>query len=412
MKNNYYNVAIIMWASLLAWALNYGYYPLMLQYMSIEDFWVFGSIMGLLNIIGILSTGIILFLNKEISKNINDTGKIKNIFISSLKILAIAGCIWSLIFALLSPLFAAYFKIENIWYFVLVATTILLSFCSVVILSTLRGLKKFTFLSFSQLLSPILKLIIWVWLVALGYNIYGAIYWVILSWLISLIVSLVFVSRLFQWVEKKGSTKELFSDFVKNKKDLSQYFLISFFFALFMNIDVIFVQNIFDTTNAWIYVGIAVLGKFLIFLLLSIETVYYGQIMEHQRESVPKHLIINPIVIMTLVVIWAVVFNLLFWTFILWVLKPELAEYKNIYILSLIFYGLLAYISFFSKICIWWWKYCANKILTFCFLVLTLGVYSFWTESLEAFVLKFISVWILTTLLLWFLFFKSLSSTK
>lgn len=412
MKNNYYNVAIIMWASLLAWALNYAYYPLMLQYMSLEDFWVFGSIMGLLNIIWVLCTGIVLFLNKEISKNINNSWKIKNIFISSLKILALLGLLWSIIFALLSPVFANYFNINNIWYFVLVASTIVLSFCSVVIQSTLRGLKKFTFLSFTQLLSPVMKLIIGVWLVAAWYNIYGAIFWVILSWLLSLIISLIFVSQLFRSVTKTWSTKELFAEFVTHKKDISQYFLVSFFFALFMNIDVIFVQNIFDTSSAWIYVGIAVLWKFLIFLLLSVETVYYGQIMEHKRENIPRHIIINPLVIMTLVIVWAIVFNIFLWNFILWILKPELADYKDIYILSLIFYGLLAYISFFSKICIGWWKYSANIILWFFSLLLTFCVYMYGSQTLESFITSFIIIWGLTTIALAILFFKSLLDLK
>jgi O-antigen/teichoic acid export membrane protein len=51
MKNNYLNIALIMGAGLIAGALNYAYYPLMLQYMSLEDFGVFGSIMGILNLI-------------------------------------------------------------------------------------------------------------------------------------------------------------------------------------------------------------------------------------------------------------------------------------------------------------------------------------------------------------------------
>jgi hypothetical protein len=79
-----------------------------------------------------------------------------------------------------------------------------------------------------------------------------------------------------------------------------------------MNIDVIFVQNIFDSTQAGAYVGIAVLGKFLIFLLLSIETVYYGQILEQKKESLPSHLIKNPLILMGITIICAIGFNIMF----------------------------------------------------------------------------------------------------
>jgi hypothetical protein len=44
---------------------------------------------------------------------------------------------------------------------------------------------------------------------------------------------------------------------------------------------------------------VAVLGKFLIFLLLSIETVYYGQILEQAKDKIPVQLIRNPLVLMS-----------------------------------------------------------------------------------------------------------------
>jgi len=412
MKNNYYNIALIMWASIIAWAINYAYYPLMLQYMTLEDFWVFGSIMWVLNLIWVISTGIILFLNKEISKNIWDTGRVKYIFVASLKILSVVWLIGTLIFWMFTPLLARYFDVSEYGYFILIGTTIFLSFVSTVVQSSLRWLKQFNYLSFSQIIGPVMKLMIWIWLVYLGYNIYWAIYWVVLSGLISLWISILYLKFIFQWTSSVWKTSELLKDFRNNKKEIIKFFLISFFFALFLNIDVIFVQNIFDATSAGAYVGIAVLGKFLIFLLLSIETVYYGQILEHSKATVPRHLILNPLVIMTLVVVSALVFNVFFWNFILHILKPELTEYFDIYLWSLMYYGLLAYMSFFSKILVWWNSNYANKLLAACSILLVIVVYTLWTSSLENFIYSFVWVWCITTILLAVLFYFELTHVK
>ena len=218
MKNNYYNIALIMWASIIAWAINYAYYPLMLQYMTLEDFWVFGSIMWVLNLIWVISTGIILFLNKEISKNIWDTGRVKYIFVASLKILSVVWLIGTLIFWMFTPLLARYFDVSEYGYFILIGTTIFLSFVSTVVQSSLRWLKQFNYLSFSQIIGPVMKLMIWIWLVYLGYNIYWAIYWVVLSGLISLWISILYLKFIFQWTSSVWKTSELLKDFRNNKK--------------------------------------------------------------------------------------------------------------------------------------------------------------------------------------------------
>jgi O-antigen/teichoic acid export membrane protein len=177
MKNNYLNVALIMGSWLIAWALNYAYYPLLLQYMSLEDFGIFGSIMGILNLIWVVTTGIVLFLNKEVSRNIENPSQIKQIYLSALLILSSLWLIWFIVFWLMSPLFAAYFNISEISYFWLVWISIIIALANSAIMATLRGMKKFSYLSCNQILSPILKLTVWVWFVYLWFSILGAIAW-------------------------------------------------------------------------------------------------------------------------------------------------------------------------------------------------------------------------------------------
>ena len=79
------------------------------------------------------------------------------------------------------------------------------------------------------------------------------------------------------------------------------------FITFLMNADVLLVKNLYAPDIAGVYAGVAVLGKFLVFLLMSLETVYYGQIMEHTQGVVPRRLILEPLGLIALVSLVSIV---------------------------------------------------------------------------------------------------------
>ncbi len=408
MKNNIFNIAVVSGGMIFWWLFNYIYHPVMLRYMSLADFWIFWSLMWVLNLIWVISVGIILFLNKEISKNINDLSKAKFIFKKSWKALFILSLFLFLLTSILSPLIANYLKIEQIWYIIIINASIFISLLSACTMAILRWLKKFEYIWVFQAISPIIKLILWVLFVYLWHNIYGAIWWVILSWCIWLYISYLYIRHIFKHVPALKKEYSIASDFKKWKNEIINFFLVSLFFAILMNVDVILAKNIFSPDVAGGYAWISILWKFLIFLMLSIETVYYGQIMEHAKNKVPMQLIRNPIFILLVVSIGAIITNYFIWGFILWTIKPELVSYYYIYMLSLVYYSSLAFISFFSKILVGWNNYTWNIILFISSLLLVLSVYIFGKNSLEAFAYCFIINGLLTSFVLLLLFLKEL----
>lgn len=404
-KSNYFNVLLISWSWIIAWLINYVYHPVMLKFLSIEDFWAFASLIWIFNILWIFISGIILFLNKEYSKNISDIKKLKYIFINALKILSSLWFWIYIIYFLFSTTIKNFLNIESTWPVIITWISLIFAFIWASIDSLIRSLKKFHIIAILSILVPIFKLVVWVWLVYLWFNIYGAIFWFIVSAFLWILIAFIYVKRYFRWIESIWTTKEFINDFIKNKKSILNYFFVSLFFAIFMNIDVILVKNIFYAETAWIYAWISVLWKFLIFLFLSIETVYYGQIMEYTKNELPFHLIKNPLI---LIFIWSIValwVNFILWEYLLHILKKELSTYTNIYLLILVFYSLLAFISFFTKVLIGWWSYYINYIFWFLSVFLITIVYMFWNTSLENFVYSFIWTWILGIILTWWVFF-------
>jgi len=405
-KNNYINILLLSGSGIIAGWLNYIYHPIMLQYLSIEEFWTFGSLVWLFNILWIITLWLVLFLNKQISRNIYNKEKIKFIFIESLKIFWSLWIIIYIIFFLLSWIITDFLKIDDFKIILLVWLSIIFWFLTVSENSILRGLKKFTFIWILWIIWPLIKLIIWSFLVYLWYSIYWAVIWFLIWWVIPLSISFIYLFRYFKTTEKIWNTNQLLKDFYSDKKEIFHFVFTSSLFAILMNIDVILAKNIFDETTAWIYAGISVLWKFLIFLLLSIETVYYWQIMEYKDTKIPFHFIRNPLILIIITSILAIIFNYFLWWFILKFLKEDLANYTSIYILTLIYYSFLSLISFYTKVLTWWGKYYVNYVLWFLTLSLIVLTYTLWVHSLKDFVHSFIIIWWITTIVMSGIFFR------
>ena len=61
------------------------------------------------------------------------------------------------------------------------------------------------------------------------------------------------------------------------------------------------VRNLFDAQQAGIYGGIAVVGKFIIYVLAAIETVYYPKLTQYSSaQQVPLAWIKNPLLLFLL----------------------------------------------------------------------------------------------------------------
>lgn len=403
---NSLNVALITASGLIAWLLNYAYHPLMLKYISIEDFWIFGSLVWIFNILWVLITGLVLFLNKQVSTSCKDMPRVKHIFIDSLKIFLFIWLLFYVIYILFTPLINNFLKIDDIYIIIIVWVTIIIWFIRAVVISIIRWIKAFSLLALEWIITPLIKLFLWFILVLYGYSYYGAIIWFLISWIIMIVFLVMYILNHFKGIKKNWSTKELLVSFYEDKKEITHFFIISLFFAIFMNIDVILVRNIFNEQTSWIYAWISILGKFLIFLLFSIETVYYGQIMEYPKNVVPSHLIKTPIKLIIIISFLALIVNYLIWWYVLRLLKEEFTQYLDIYILILVSYSLLAFISFFTKVLIGWKKYYINTIMCFFTILLIFLVYFLWQDSLKSFIYCFIFIWMLTTITISSIFYK------
>jgi hypothetical protein len=176
---------------------------------------------------------------------------------------------------------------------------------------------------------------------------------------------------------------------------------VSLLIALFMNMDMLLARNLFDATTAWIYSWVSIVAKFLVFILFSVETVYYSQIMESKSDLLPVKLLRNPILIMFGMWFFSIIWANMLWSIVLEYMDPLLAWYNNLLLMLLIFNTFLGVVIFISKILIWYKIYVVNSILLFWIFGTFLFIYGwFWIINMLSLIYILISSVVCLTILL------------
>ncbi len=411
--NNWLNIFFVGWATIIWWLVNYFYHPLMLRYLTIQEYGTFATLVSLFNILGVLTAWISFFLNREISKNVNDLNYVKSIFVNWLKVFFLVWIISYLIYLIFIPFLKISLKIQDTSLFLIVWLTLILSFVWVNISASLMWLKKFKLLSILSIINPFIKLWLGFLFLLLWYKVFWAIFAFALSSFIWLLFAFYLIVKSLKNYKVNFNSRFLLKDFWKQKKDIFSYVVLLALTAFFMNIDILLARNIFNETVSGYYAWISMMWKFMIFALASIETVYYPQVMEISQDLIDwkidkKYLIINPIKMYFVLWIIGIIVNLFLWKMILWILKPWLVEYFNSYLLLLIFFLWFALFSFLSKILIGLNKYKINWVIWFFLILLFVLVKIFWNISLNMYIAIYIWIIFVLDLILWIVLFRFL----
>jgi len=405
---------IIVWSStIISGLINYFYHPIMLKFLSINEFAEFESLISLFNIIWVLTTWLTLFLVKEISRNIKNMDKVKSIYLYSNKILLWIWFFLYLLFLSITPLLKQFLHFESIWPLITVWFSIVLTFQMTGINAVLQWTKKFNFLSLNWIIWAVLKLVCGLGFVYLWYKIYGAIWWFLLSVLILIFIDYIYIYQILKKFKSDGNFEEIKKDFKKDFKNIFHNFLLVFFISFFMNIDIIFAKHFFHGDMAGIYSGISVFARFLIFVGMAVETVYYPQIMEYKKLQVPKHFLKNSWVMMFLLGISAIVFVYFFWARALSIFDKSFSSYINLFLLLIVYCWIFVFFNFYSKLLIWWEDYRINYVLIIFTILLIASLYIWWNKDIYSFVYVFIAnLFLLLLIILYFVRSNLLNNKK
>ena len=377
-QKNIKSVIFVSWATLISWLLSYLYHPVAIRFLSIEDFGIFESLLSLLNIFLVMIIALGLFYTKEVSKKIDDINYAKSYRTNSLKI-ATKLWLWvSVLLIIWTPIFSYYLNVP-FYYFFPLCLTIIFSFYAVTNNAFFQWLEKFRFIAWVISTWSVFRLSIWFLLLYTWFGIFWAIWWVIISQILMFYIWNIYLKYFFKSIEEKEVRQiEIITSFLSKRKQIIQYLFTSIIIALLMNIDILIVKNMFGWETAGYYAAVSVVAKFLVFLWLSIETVYYPQLVKW--KTFPTKQILKISMYYILMLLGALGFFYIFWEMILRLFKWWLEEYIWVIFPLLIYCGLLWYISIIVKTLIAFEKYVVNYILSIVVVAIVVCIYAFATD--------------------------------
>jgi len=414
LKNkNLFSVLILTTSTFLVGVLSYAYHPIMIRYLDLKQFAEFESLIWIINLLTVIVTAISLFLVKELSKKSNEK-KIKVMLNIALRKLWFLWLSLYILYILFSPILANFLHIENIWVVILTWSVIFISFLSLYQNSFLQATKEFKILAWINLLNPIFRIFFWIILIYLWFNVFWAIWWFIIAFILLFIIRFFIVKNkskkyISEDVDEKNLEQEIISDFKSQKYQIFHFFLSSIILAILMNIDILFAKHFFEPEIAGTYAWISIIAKFLVFVWMSIETVYYPVLTTEKNIDKKKIFLLSSLYfIMTL---WALWFFYLFWEKILYIFKPWFEQYLDLLYLIIIYCWALSLLNFIVKILIAFNKYILNYILIFLLFICIILLYKFTNNSMYNLINIFnILIWV--SLMSWFLYLWLVKNEK
>jgi len=248
--------------------INYGYHLIMGRVLGPVDYGVLASIYSILYLVGVIPSSASVAIVKFISSAKNE-GEVYSIYKSLSVFVLYLAVFMSVALFIFSPLIAGFLHIDNIWTVSLVSLVLFFSLITLVNQATSQGLLKFIGSVGPNFISAILKLILGIALIWLGWSVFGAIVGIVVGAVVSYLYSMRFVKKIL----KESKIK---------KFNLKPFFAYAFpvlvsalaFTSLFTS-DVILVKHFFSPFDAGIYAALSTLGKIIFFAAAPITATMF-----------------------------------------------------------------------------------------------------------------------------------------
>ncbi len=327
---NYYFVLITTWAAVITWFINYMYHPMMIRYLNSADFAIFQSLMSMFNIFGVVSAGVSMYLVQQFSIYSENTQKLLMLKQYRSSFAKRRGWSIFLFFILLSPILTVYLHLPSFWLVILVAVSYVFTWYGIVFSWILHGTQKFEYIASLLIVWALCRVWFWAGAMWLDFGVAWAIAAVSIGSMCSVWLQYLLVKKIENNAKKWAELESIQEPVEKIKQQLwpiSFFTVVAVTTMLLSQIDIFVVQHSFFGDEAWIYVAISVLAKFIFFLAWSVETVYYPQFTKTLIQWVSRKQIRNYFVLLALVILWWYAWSWVLGEYVLYLFKPTLAPY-------------------------------------------------------------------------------------
>lgn len=251
--------------------------------LSYADYAIFASLLSVITLASIpansLNTIIVKFATNYFVKQENNN--LKTLYLLFFKFIAGLSLFIIIAFFLLSTIFDNYLHIDNPWYIIFSGIVIASFYLNMLHTAFLQSLLKFKFMAFVSIFGGILKLIVGVVLVILGYKAFGGLGALFFMTFGMFLIGFYPLRKILQ---NKSSQKLSI-----HTSQISSYavpaFITVLFLTSFTSTDVILVKHFFSPHLAGFYAGLSLLGKVIFYFTAPIPMVMFPLLVKRHAKG-------------------------------------------------------------------------------------------------------------------------------
>lgn len=277
---------------------NYIYNLIMARMLGPAEFSLFASLISIFLILSSLISTIQTVTTKYVSNYFaeKDYKSISNFFFSSFKKIALICLIFFILFILSSKQIALFLNTVSPIPVIILGSMVIISMFVSISRGTLQGIQNFFHLSLNLIIDAILRLVIGILLVYLGFKNSGAIGSSSISGFLAILISVIPLSFIF----KNRNNKQDINFFEIYKYSIPV--LISLIcFTLLISFDIVLVKHFFSELNAGQYSAAATMGKIVIFIPGAIGLVMFPKVAEYHKKNLNSINILKKSLFITLI---------------------------------------------------------------------------------------------------------------
>lgn len=274
---------ILISTTLVLYICNYFYHFYTARVLGPEDYSIIGVLFSLTYIIFIPYNSIQIGITKFVSEfnTKNEFGKIKFLFVKSMKKLFFYSIILTILFILISPGLSKFLNIPQTTPLIILGFVILFSLLIPITRGILQGSQSFKKLGLNMAFEGLAKIFFVVLFLSIGLGVNGAVLAIVLSFGFAFIISLWQLKSIFKYEEKSFDTKQVYF--------YSWPVLLTFLcFTLIYSLDILLVKHFFGAVEAGYYTALSFLGKIVFFLNFPIIQVMFPVISEENAINKDK----------------------------------------------------------------------------------------------------------------------------
>jgi len=277
-----YGSTIVVFGGLLSNFFNFLYNLFMSRTLSLTEYGILASLISLITFPALLVTAlnpvIVRFAGDYFAKK--DILLLRGLYYQFFKFLLVLGSAIFLLFLIFLGQIASFFHIRDQFILLLTDFIIFLAFVSAINISFLQAKLAFGMQIIINLVIAVLKLILGIIFVVVGYSVGGATMAILIASLIGYFVSFAQLRFIFSKKTKMPhiDTKAIFSYGIPSA--LTLFGLISF-----ISSDIILVKHFFNPIQAGQYAGLSLIGRIIFFVSAPIGTVMFPIIVQKYTRN-------------------------------------------------------------------------------------------------------------------------------